>query len=76
MGVLWLITVDLTIFLVLGPTPLAPLGTIVTFLCWRFRGDAAPSFPYKVVWGVYSSKVSNLHSDSPRMSQGPTLSSL
>jgi len=51
--IITVMVLDLIFFVILGPTPIAPLGTLVTRLVWRFRGNAAPSFPYKVVLGFY-----------------------
>lgn len=53
MGIALAIIFDLAVFVILGPTPLAPLCTLATALAWRFRGDAVSSLPYKVVFGVY-----------------------
>jgi len=47
------LTVDMAIFTLLGPTPLAPLSTCVTVALWRFRGAAVTSLPYKAVMGVF-----------------------
>jgi len=44
--------IDLAIFLLLGPTPVAPICTLVTVFVWRFRGNAVTSLPYKVVIGA------------------------
>lgn len=44
--------VDLAIFLLLGPTPVAPICTLVTVCVWRFRGNAVTSLPYKAVIGA------------------------
>lgn len=51
--ILAVVAIDLTIFVVMGPTPVAPLGTLVTCLVWRSRGNAVTSFPYKVVFAYY-----------------------
>jgi len=50
----WCMLVDLVIFFVSGPTPIAPISTIVIVLIWRSRGNAATSLPYKVVFGYYA----------------------
>jgi len=47
------IVADLLVFVLTGPTPLAPLSTLVTCVVWRGRGNAAPSFPYKVIFAFY-----------------------
>lgn len=47
------LTIDMAIFTLLGPTPLAPLSTCVTVVLWRFRGAAVTSLPYKAVMGVF-----------------------
>lgn len=52
-GALWLVIADLTIFVLLGPTPFAPLCTLVTIAVWRFRGNAVTSLIYKFVFGFY-----------------------
>lgn len=52
-GMLWVIAVDLFLFTALGPTPLAPLCTLVTIFVWRFRGNAVTSLPYKLVIGAW-----------------------
>merc|ERR1719336_1016707 len=36
----WVMAVDIVIFEVLGPTPLAPVSTLAVLLVWRFRGSA------------------------------------
>lgn len=51
--ILWIVVVDLVVFFLTGPTPLAPLSTLVTLAVWRFRGNAATSFPYKFIFAVY-----------------------
>jgi len=51
--VLWVMTVDLLVFFITGPTPLAPISTVVTLIVWRFRGNAVTSFPYKFIFFVY-----------------------
>lgn len=52
-GALWLVIADLAIFVLLGPTPFAPLCTLVTLAVWRFRGNAVTSLIYKFVFGFY-----------------------
>lgn len=52
-GTLWLVIADLAIFILLGPTPLAPLCTVVTVVVWRFRGNAVTSLIYKFVFAFY-----------------------
>lgn len=51
-GMLWVIVVDLAIFTMTGPTPLAPVCTLVTMFVWRFRGNAVTSLPYKAIIGA------------------------
>jgi len=51
-GMLWVVVVDLTIFALTGPTPLAPVCTLVTMFVWRFRGNAVTSLPYKAIIGA------------------------
>jgi hypothetical protein len=48
----WLIAIDMTVFTLAGPTPLAPMSTLVIVLAWRFRGPSVTSIPYKAVIGV------------------------
>lgn len=50
--ILAILFVDLAIFMLLGPTPIAPICTLVTVLVWPFRGNAVTSLPYKVVIGA------------------------
>lgn len=50
---LWIVIGDLAIFVLFGPTPLAPLCTLVTLVVWRFRGNAVTSLIYKFVFGFY-----------------------
>jgi len=50
-GILCVMGVDLVIFTLFGPTPVAPICTLVTFLSWRIRGNAVTSLPYKAVIG-------------------------
>lgn len=50
----WIMAVDCLILLVLGPTPLAPLSTLAVVLVWRFRGQAASSWSYKLRFTLYS----------------------
>lgn len=50
----WCMIVDLVIFVASGPTPIAPISTIVTICIWRSRGNAANSLPYKLVFTVYA----------------------
>lgn len=52
-AIIWLLIFDLTIFAILGPTPIAPIWTFVTLLTWRFRGGAVSSWPYKLVFLTY-----------------------
>lgn len=52
-GALWLVIADLALFILLGPTPLAPLGTLATLVVWRFRGNAVTSLIYKFVFVSY-----------------------
>lgn len=49
-AIMWLLLVDLSIFTLFGPTPIAPIWTLVTVLTWRFRGGAVSSWPYKLVF--------------------------
>eukprot|EP00747_Dinoflagellata_sp_TGD_P195846 gnl/TRDRNA2_/TRDRNA2_65132_c0_seq1.p1 gnl/TRDRNA2_/TRDRNA2_65132_c0~~gnl/TRDRNA2_/TRDRNA2_65132_c0_seq1.p1 ORF type:complete len:194 (-),score=14.06 gnl/TRDRNA2_/TRDRNA2_65132_c0_seq1:113-694(-) len=51
-GVLWVIVADLAIFTLTGPTPVAPICTLVTLFVWRFRGNAVTSLPYKAIIGA------------------------
>jgi len=51
-GLLWLVMVDLGIFTLTGPTPLAPVSTLVSLFVWRFRGNAVTSVPYKLIMGA------------------------
>lgn len=51
-GSIWVVTADLAIFTLLGPTPLAPICTLVTMFVWRFRGNAVTSLPYKCIIGA------------------------
>lgn len=53
MLILWVVAIDMAIFTVMGPTPLAPLSTLVTVIVWRFRGPAVTSLPYKAVMGAF-----------------------
>lgn len=50
---LWVVAVDLFVFVLTGPTPFAPVGTLTTMLVWRFRGNAVNSLAYKFVFGYY-----------------------
>jgi len=50
--ILWIVAIDMLVFTLMGPTPLAILSTMVTILVWRFRGPAVTSIPYKVVPGM------------------------
>jgi len=52
-GSIWAVTADLVLFTLLGPTPLAPISTLVTVFVWRFRGNAVTSLPYKIVIGAF-----------------------
>ena len=45
--------VDLSVYVLLGATPLSPMGNVSTWLVWRFRGNAVWNIPYKVVFVVY-----------------------
>jgi len=49
---LWLVAIDMIIFTVLGPAPIAPISTLVTISVWRFRGQAVSSLPYKIMIGI------------------------
>jgi len=60
-GILWVIVIDLAIFALTGPTPMAPICTLVTMFVWRFRGNAVTSLPYKAIIGaVYIWNISNV----------------
>lgn len=50
---LWVLIVDMAIFVALGPSPFALVSTISTIFVWRFRGGAVTSLPYKVVMGIF-----------------------
>lgn len=52
---LWVVVVDMLIFTLTGPTPIAPISTLVTLIVWRFRGQSTSSIPYKLVIGVFYS---------------------
>ena len=52
-AVMSVLAVDAVIFILHGASPFGPLGVITTRLCWRWRGSAVTSIPYKVVWGIY-----------------------
>jgi hypothetical protein len=45
--------VDSFIFVVMGPTPIAPLGMLSTSIVWRRRGAIVPALPYKVTFLFY-----------------------
>ena len=50
---LWVFSLDATIYVLHGAAPFSYLGTLTTLLCWRSRGAAVTSIPYKFVWGLY-----------------------
>lgn len=55
--IFWIVLVDLSIFVLLGPTPLAPICTVVMLASWRFRGNIVSSIPYKVIFAVYVAEI-------------------
>ena len=46
--------VDTLLFILCGPTPLSPMGCLVTCLVWSRRGPAVTLIPYKVVFAFYA----------------------
>ena len=44
---------DLSVYCLLGATPLSLIGVVVTSFVWNVRGNAVPCIPYKVVFIVY-----------------------
>jgi len=49
---LWIFAIDMAIFTITGPTPVALISTLATLVVWRFRGPAVTSIPYKIVMGL------------------------
>eukprot|EP00397_Hematodinium_sp_SG-2012_P017657 GEMP01018066.1.p1 GENE.GEMP01018066.1~~GEMP01018066.1.p1 ORF type:complete len:319 (+),score=64.29 GEMP01018066.1:107-1063(+) len=51
--IMWVLSVDLTLFVLFGSTPWAPLQTAVLFAGWPVKGGSATSIPYKAVFAFY-----------------------
>ena len=47
------LSVDLSLFVLFGSTPLTLFGNLSKWLVWNVKGDAVPCIPYKVVFVVY-----------------------
>jgi hypothetical protein len=45
---LFFYTVDLSLFVLLGPSPWTPTGALATYFCWSIRGNATSTLAYKV----------------------------
>lgn len=52
--VLAFVGVDAALFVLFGPSPLAPLGTLATQLIWSRRGSVASAVPYKFTFALYA----------------------
>jgi glutaredoxin len=47
------LALDMTLFVLFGPTPLSPMGDLATWIVWDWRGEPVPAVPYKVVFVAY-----------------------
>jgi len=55
--ILWILTFDLIMFTILGPSPWSFTGTASYYFLWKIRGNATSTIPYKLVYTIYITKV-------------------
>jgi len=44
---------ELSLYVLLGPAPFCPLGCVVAYFLWRYRGNSVTTIPYKFIFIVY-----------------------